>query len=169
MLEYVSSIEDLKRILEQLKEKIQGAEIQDTKLEDGNILDGYVESKKSTTHFQIKYNRENFLRLSVDGGMYQEKLEALRCLGNAISQIDDDGVIGMPIAFYNIYDVNNTNPHLEWAFSHHDKYVSDLKNDTLFDDVDINNLVLLKDNNVSLDQKMKTIGSLMAIKCCVKR
>lgn len=164
-----SQYEDLKRILEELKQHNEEVELVNTKIESGS-LHGYIKKAdiEGTVKFRMKYNKDNFLRVGVESGNYKDKISALSSLGEVLSEIDDDGKLGMPIAFYNICEVNNTKPYLEWAFSEKEKYIKELKNDTLFDDRDITHLVLLKHNSMPLEAKMKRIGTFMALKCIRK-
>lgn len=164
-----SQYEDLMRILEELKAHNEEIELVNTKIESDS-LQGYIKKAdiEGTVHFRMNYNKDNFLRVGIESGNYKDKISALSSLGEMLSEIDDNGKIGMPIAFYNICEVNNTKAYLEWAFSEKEKYIKELKYDTLFDDKDINNLVLLRKNNTPLPAKMKKIGSLMALKCIRK-
>ena len=164
-----SQYEDLKRILEELKTRNEEVELVNTKIEAGS-LDGYIKKAdiEGTVHFKMKYNRDNFLRVGIESGSYKDKISALSSLGEMLSEIDDSGKLGMPIAFYNICEVNNTKPYLEWAFNEKESYIKDLKYDTLFDDRDIKHLVLLKENSVPFPVKMKKIGTFMALKCIRK-
>lgn len=164
-----SQYEDLKRILKELKAHSEEVELVNTRIESGS-LNGYVKKDdiEGPVHFRMEYDRDNFLRVGVESGDYKDKISALSSLGEMLSEIDDNGKLGMPIAFYNICEVNNTKPHLEWAFSKKEDYIKDLKYDTLFDDKDIAHLVLLKKNTIPLPKKMKKIGSLMALKCIRK-
>lgn len=111
--------------------------------------------------FNIKYSKGEFLRINVGEiyilTPYETKLKAINVIKEALSKIKltEDIVIGLPDAFYEIKENGVLIPYCEWAFANKDEYLSELKNNTMFDDADIENLIIFNEEIEKTLQKTK--------------
>jgi len=111
--------------------------------------------------FNIKYSKGEFLRINI-GEIYistphEDKIDALKVITQALSKIkiDEDLKIELPDAFYEIKENGILIPYCEWAFANKDEYLSELKNNTMFDDADIENLIIFNEEIEKTLQKTK--------------
>ena len=145
-MNYMSRAEDVEFLAHELI-KVLGDKISINRFGLGQeVLSG--EYLKDTTKFikfngidfNIKYSKGEFLRINVGEihllKPYSEKFEAIVDLKNAISNIslDEEEKIGEPLAFYYIQANDHYIPYYEWAFVKQEEYISELENNTLFDD-----------------------------------
>ena len=81
-----SQYEDLKRILEELKQHNEEVELVNTKIESGS-LHGYIKKAdiEGTVKFRMKYNKDNFLRVGVESGNYKDKIPIVCLAGHTHS------------------------------------------------------------------------------------
>lgn len=145
-MNYMSKAEDVEYLAHELI-KILGDKILINRFSLGQeVLSGkYLKDtekfiKFNGIDFNIKYSKGEFLRINVGEthllNPYNEKFEAIIDLKNAIANIslDEEEKIGEPLAFYYIEESDHYIPYYEWAFVKQEEYISELENNTLFDD-----------------------------------
>jgi len=164
-MEYMSKTEDVVWLAYKLKAEMQlNVSINMFGLYN-EVLTGkyYPEVNKPFNYidFNIKYSKGEFLRINVGEiyilTPYEEKIEALKVITQALSKIkiDEDLKIELPDAFYEIKENGILIPYCEWAFANKDEYLSELKNNTMFDDADIENLIIFNEEIEKTLQKTK--------------
>ena len=145
-MNYMSKAEDVEFLAHELV-KVLGDKISINTFSLGQeVLSGkYLKDKEkfikfNGIDFNIKYSKGEFLRINVGEidllKPYSEKYEAIIDLKNAISTIslNEQEKIGEPLAFYYIEENEHCIPYYEWAFQKQEEYISELENNTLFDD-----------------------------------
>lgn len=160
MKEMYSQQKDIELIAYELK-KMLGEKISINKFSLGQeVLTGKIifnENKNARFQgidFNIKYSKDEFLRINI-GEIYlinslKEKEEALRILSNAISRIRFGIQFGNPIAYYQIEQNGFYIPFCDWVWKNKEEYLEELKNNTLYEDARIENLVLFEEPEMSL-------------------
>ena len=136
-----------------------------------------IKYNNAREYYKNKYG-ERVLKICIDGGFTcpnrdgtkgyggcifcgergsGEKLKAINVIKEALSKIKltEDIVIGLPDAFYEIKENGVLIPYCEWAFANKDEYLSELKNNTMFDDADIENLIIFNEEIEKTLQKTK--------------
>lgn len=167
MQEMFSKAEDVNFLANELK-KILGEKISINTFSLVNevltgkfILDGTKIARFDGIDFNIKFSKGEFLRINVGEiyilAPYEEKVEILKELVSAISLIEINGApIGKPHAFYTIEENRIPIPYCDWAFAYKDEYLTELKENTMYEDTNIENLILFdENNNVKTLQKSK--------------
>lgn len=111
--------------------------------------------------FNIKYSKDEFLRVNAGEiyviSSYIEKEQALKVLVDAISKIAlrDNNYIGSPDAFYQIDNGGFYIPFYDWVWENKEEYLNELKNNTMFDDANIENLRIFNKEIEKEFQKLK--------------
>lgn len=146
MIEYTSKVEDVNflasALINVLGEKISINEIGLVQeVLTGKYCDVSTKfAKFDGIDFNIKYSKGEFLRINVGEidlyKPYSEKFNAILELKNAIANIElENGeIIGEPLAFYYIKNYDYYIPYFDWAFQKKEEYISELENNTMFDD-----------------------------------
>ena len=154
MINYISKTEDVKWLAYKLKDALESKISINQYGLNQEVLHGYYDKEMCCRFdyfkldFHIKYNRNYFLRLGIGedsvGKSYQEKINALKDIGKVVINLESmvDKKIGPPLAFYNAVSEDSVVPTLEWAFRNQAEYIEELRNGTIFDDADIENLII---------------------------
>lgn len=150
---------ELKKILEE-KISINTFTLVNEVLTGKICLDETKITRFNGIDFNIKFSKGEFLRLNVGEiyilSPYEVKEETLKVLMEAISQIQIDGcILGNPDAFYQIEENRTLIPYCEWIFTKKEEYLAEMKNNTLFDDASIKNLIIFNEENEKQLQKVK--------------
>ena len=101
--------------------------------------------------FNIKYSKGEFLRINVGEiyliNSYKEKEEAIKLLTYVISNINltHNQYLGQPNAYYQIEINGFYIPFCDWVWKYKDEYLDELKNNTMYDDANIENLILFEE------------------------
>ena len=170
MKEIYSKIEDVKYLAYELK-KILGDQISINYYSLGQeVLTGKIflganhNNFLNNLDFNIKYNQDNFLRINVGEiylvSSYIKKEQALKILVEAIGNIKRgcNDYIGTPDAFYQIEHDGFRVPYYEWAFTNKNEYLTELKNNTLFDDAEVLNLEIIPKEEKTLSKIKENIS-----------
>jgi len=146
MIEYMSKVADVNYLAYELK-NILGEKISINTYGLGQAVlsgkfcdDATKMARFDGIDFNIKYSKGEFLRINV-GEMdlfkpYHKKLQAIIEIKKAIANImlSDKEKIGEPLAFYYIEEDEHFIPYYDWAFVNREEYISELENNTMFDD-----------------------------------
>ena len=109
---------------------------------DKDKLGGYYifDNDSDKIIFNIEYNKDSYLRLSVCGSTYERRMKVVSILSDLLSTIP---CIGNPLAFYTIGD-NNEEIYFDWAFNNVNSFINELEHNTMYSDKSINNLNIFK-------------------------
>ena len=121
-------------------------------------LDENKSARFNGIDFNIKYRKEEFLRINVGEiylqSSYLKKEQALKVLAKALSYIDGCKNIGKPDASYLIDKNGFYIPYYDWVWKNKEEYLRELKNNTMFDDANIEKLVIhYNENDIKKLQK----------------
>lgn len=164
MQEMFSKTEDVNFLANELK-KILGSKIAINRFTlvqevlTGKIcLDPTKIARFEGIDFNIKFSKGEFLRINIGEinllTSYKEKENALKLLTETLSKIEIEPkvYIGYPDAFYQIDNEGFFVPYCDWAFSNKEEYLSELINNTMYDDASVENLIIFDEN---LERKIK--------------
>ena len=125
------------------------------------ILDKSQSARLNGIDFNIKYSKGEFLRINIGEinliSSYIKKEEAANLLVDTISQInlENNEYIGNPDAFYQIDNGGFYIPYYDWAWKNKEEYLRELKDNTMFDDADVENLIIFDKQAEKTLQKTK--------------
>jgi len=179
MKELYSNAKDclmLARLLKnRLKEKIEfsGSTFQELIIGKYHSLpydkyDTFLEYRKDVVEFSYKFLENGFLRISVCDSAYKKssmghKLAVLSDLYEVLSE-----KYGEPSVYFTLKDDDEKSINLEWAFIEKQETIDAFKKDTMFDDSEVEDLIIIgeeKENtssysltNITKELISKTIG-----------
>lgn len=153
MAELYSKAEDCKRMANYLYNKLsgkidfRGSTYQEViygkyRCAPYSSYSDYEKYKKDELSFYYKFLEGGFLRITIENGIGEKtmghKLAALSDMYLAISEI-----YGSPTIFYTLKDDEDGTINLQWSFTHKDEDIKEFKEGTMFDDAEIDKLVII--------------------------
>lgn len=167
MEEMYSKVEDVEFLAKELNKKLGNLISINVFSLGQEILTGKIVTDESKSarfegiDFNIKYSKDEFLRINVGEinliTSYKEKECALRILADAISKIElsQNQYIGDPNAYYQIQVDGFYIPYCDWAWKYKNEYLEELKNNRMYEDAKIENLIIFNEQDIKTMQKTK--------------
>lgn len=111
-----------------------------------NTYNGYLEEKKELVNFYYKFLKDAFLRIGVGNNSLSKKT-----VGHKLAALSDfyqvlSKKFGEPTLFYTMENDDEEYLNFEWSFKYKEESIEAFKNNTVFDDGDkVNNLIIIGD------------------------
>lgn len=122
-----------------------------------NLYANYEEYRNDELSFSYKFCENGFLRISI------ENVISKKSLGHKLAALSDfylalSEMYGLPTTFYTLKDDDEESINLQWSFIEKEEDIKDFKEGTMFDDAEIDKLIIFGEQSSinELSDKTKT-------------
>lgn len=115
-----------------------------------HMYDNFTDYDNDIVSFYYKYCKDGFLRIGVSNNIHKKSMgHKLAVLSDFYKTLSKE--FGEPTLFYTVKDDDEETINLQWSFKNKDEDIREFKNDTMFDDANIDELIIFGDQSTQIN------------------
>lgn len=116
-----------------------------------HMYDNFTDYEKDLVSFYYKYCKDGFLRIGISNNICKKSMgHKLAVLSDFYEILSEE--FGEPTLFYTTKGDEAETINLNWSFRNKNADITKFKNDTMFDDANIDELIIFGEQNVQINE-----------------